>query len=313
MTAPARVVLITGASSGIGRATAHRLAGRGDHLVLVARSEQPLRDTALECEAAGAGSTLVITADVAVQKDVDEAVSTTLARHGRLDAVVQSAGVVGYGDFLDIPAPVFDAVLATNVIGSANVSRSALRVMHDQGHGSLVLLSSVIGYIAVPRMSPYVISKWAVRALARELQLENRDRAHIHISCISPGSVDTPIYLQGATYAGAVGRPPPPVISPERVASSIESTLNRPRHTVHVGPVNRIMQLGFSLTPKLYDVLIGPLAGVATLEASPTEPTTGNVLEPQPTLDRLHGEQGSSVIAVARVLASRLLDLTRRR
>ena len=305
MTTADRVVLVTGASSGIGRATAQRLARRGDHLILMSRALEPLRETASECKDAGAVSVMVVPADVSDVSAVEEVFQQISATHGRLDAVVHAAGVVAYGDFVDVPPEVFDGVLATNVGGSANIARAALRVMRDQSAGSVVLLSSVIGHIAVPQMSPYVVSKWAIRALARELQLEHRHYPAIHISCVSPGSVDTPIYLQGATYAGAVGRPPPPVVSPEHVAKAIVRTLDRPRHTVQVGPANRLMQLGFALTPKLFDLLVGPLAALAARDQQPARPTPGNVLAPRPSLNRLHGHQGNSTLAVAKAVIGR--------
>ncbi len=305
MSSHPRVVLVTGASSGIGRATARRLAGRGDHVVLLARALKPLQETANECEADGASSVLVTAADVTDVSAVEAAVQLIISTHGRLDEVVHSAGVVAYGDFLDIPTEIFDRVIATNVSGSANVARCALRVMRDQGHGSVVLLSSVIGHIAVPSMSPYVVSKWAIRALARELQLEHRNHQNVHISCVSPGSVDTPIYLQGATYAGAAGRPPPPVVSPEHVAKVIVRTLDQPRPTVQVGPANRLMQLGFTLTPRLFDALVGPLAALAALERETTPSGPGNVLNPRPELNRVRGNQGNSSLAMARAILER--------
>lgn len=308
-----RVVLVTGASSGIGRATAHELARRGDHLVLLARAEQPLHDTAAECDRAGAASTTVKIADVGDREQVDAAVGAVEADHGGLDAVVHCAGVVAYGDFVDIPAEIFDQVLHTNVIGSANVARSVLPGMRARERGSLVLLSSVIGHIAVPGMSPYVVSKWAVRSLARELHLEHRGYPDIHISCVSPGSVDTPIYLQGANYRGSVGRPPPPVVSPERVAKMIGGVLDHPRPRVDVGPVNALMKLGFSLTPKIFDTLVGPLAAVATRDREKAPPGAGNVLAPKPELNRLLGQQGSSVVATAAVVWQRVSRLTQHR
>ncbi len=271
----------------------------------MSRALAPLKETARECELAGAASVLVASADVSDLQAVESAFQLIRATHEQLDAVIHAAGVVAYGDFVDVPPEIFDGVIATNVCGSANIARCALRAMRHQGTGSVVLLSSVIGHIAVPQMSPYVVSKWAIRALARELQLEHRGHPGIHISCVSPGSVDTPIYLQAATYVGAVGRPPPPVVSPEHVARAIVRTLDRPKHTVQVGPANRMMQLGFTVTPKLFDVLVGPLAALAAREQEPARPTEGNVLRPRPDLNRLHGHQGNSTVAVARAVIQR--------
>ena len=86
--------------------------------------------------------------------------------------------------------------------------------MRTQGAGSIVVVGSVIGHVAVPDMAAYVISKWGVRALVRQLQVDNRDRPGIRIEYVAPGGVDTPIYRQAATYGDAAGRPPFPVTTP---------------------------------------------------------------------------------------------------
>src|SRR4051812_26557648 len=165
-----RVVLVVGASSGIGRATASLLAQHGDTVVLASRGKAALEATAAEIGGAELHPVDVRDGD-AVQRLVDEGV----ARHGRLGAVVSTAGVVSYGRFEDVPAEVFDGVLETNLLGAANVARAVLPVLRRQRKGTLVLFGSVLGDIAAPSMTPYVVSKWGVRALGRQLALENRD------------------------------------------------------------------------------------------------------------------------------------------
>ncbi len=139
-----------------------------------------------------------------------------------------SAGVVAYGRIERVPVEVFDRVVATNLLGSVNLARHVLPVLRDQGDGSLVLVGSVIGHIAVPDMAAYVISKWGVRGLFRQLHVDNRDRPGVRIAYIAPGGVDTPIYRQAATYGDSVGRPPFPVASPERVAARILAVADAP-------------------------------------------------------------------------------------
>jgi len=172
---PPRVVLVTGASSGIGEAAAHRVARRGDHLVLLARGRDALERVARDCDDLGAASSTVLAADISKDDEVGAAVAATIARHGWIDTVVGSAGVVAYGRVEDVPAEVFDQVVSTNLLGSVNLARHVLPVLRRQGGGSLVMVGSVIGHIAVPDMAAYVISKWGVRALVRQLQVDNRD------------------------------------------------------------------------------------------------------------------------------------------
>lgn len=283
-----RVVIVTGASSGIGRATAHALARCGDALVLVARALGPLEDVAGECTVLGARSVEVRSVDVGSFQQVQDAVEQVLAAHGRLDAVVHCAGVVAYGRFEEVPVEVFDGVLRTNLLGSANVARAALRSMRARDAGTLVLIGSLIGEIGAPSMTAYAVSKWGLRALARRLQLENRDRPGVHVSCVSPGSVDTPIYRQAANYQGRVGRPPPPVVSPERVARKVVDVLDRPRKRAGVGSANVVLRLGFALTPGLFDALVGPLFRLAATGRDAVPMGSGNVLAPNPELNQLH-------------------------
>jgi len=152
MTAP-RVVLVTGASSGIGAAVAHRAAARGDHVVLLARGPRSLDRVAGECDRLGAASTLVRPADVSDDEEVGAAVAKAFAQHGRLDVVVSCAGVVAYGSIEEVPAEVFDQVIATNLLGPVNLARHVLPVLRDQDDGALVLVGSLIGHIGVPDMS----------------------------------------------------------------------------------------------------------------------------------------------------------------
>jgi NAD(P)-dependent dehydrogenase (short-subunit alcohol dehydrogenase family) len=299
-----RVVLVTGASSGIGLATALQLADRGERLVLLARSREPLAAAAEDCRARGAASVTTVRADVGDAAAVQGAVQDAVAGHGRLDAVVHCAAVVGYGRVEDIPADVFEAVLRTNVTGSVNVARAVVPVLRRQGDGSLVLLGSLLGQIGAPLMGPYTTSKWAVRALARTLQLENRDLPGVHVCLVVPGGVDTPIYDQAANYRGVAGRPPPPVDPPEKVARAIVRVLDRPRDRVSVGAANPLMTLGFVLSPWLFDGLVGPLFTLLA-GGGPRPDGPGNVLAPQPAGEGLRGGFGGTLRTLAGSLVPR--------
>lgn len=303
----ARVIVVTGASSGIGRATAMRAADDGDHVVLVARAEVVLEEVAAECRARGAASALVVPTDVGNDASVADCVAQIQRRHPTIDAVIHSAGVVAYGRTEEVPVEVFDGVLQTNLHGSINIARHVLPIMRAQKSGTIVLIGSVIGHMGVPSMSPYVVSKWGVRALARQLQLENRDLHDVHIAYVSPGGVDTPIYEQAATYDGFVGRPPPPVAGPDKVARIALRRIDHPRKRTQVNLSNYIMQLGFSALPGVFDLLVGPLFRLAAVDRTqPTDPTPGNVLAPNAPGDRLRGGQGGAVLGIARNVVARV-------
>jgi len=286
--AGSRTVLVTGASSGIGRATAHRLAAQGARLVLAARSEESLERTRQECLARGAEEVLVVATDVGDRDAVADLFARAEDGFGRVDAVVHSAGVVTYGRFEDVPPEVFDRVVATNLVGTANVARAALRAF-GAGGGSLVVLGSVLGKMATPYMSPYASSKWAVQGLVRTLQIEARARRNVHVSLVSPGSVNTPIYDQAGSYTGRPGHPPLPVISADRVARAVVSALDKPGRDIAAGPANLVMVAGFRLLPGLFDLLVGPMMRVLGQGRGSVGPNPGNVLEPQPEKEAVRG------------------------
>jgi NAD(P)-dependent dehydrogenase (short-subunit alcohol dehydrogenase family) len=302
-----RVVLVTGASSGIGLATALAASRAGDHLVLAARGESALKSAAIECEYAGAASVRIVPTDVSDDDSVRHCVAEAFEISRRLDVVVHAAGVVTYGRTEMVPPAVYESVLRTNVLGSVNVARHVIPLMRGHERGTLVLLGSVIGHIGVPGMSPYVVSKWGVRALARQLQLENRDRPDVHVVYVAPGGVDTPIYDVGGNYAGFAGRPPPPVTTPEKVASRILKTVDHPRARVQVGAANDFMRFGFTAMPRLFDVLVGPLFSLAAQDRSePLPPDPGNVLSTTPDRYGLRGRPGRSIRVILGNLRRRL-------
>jgi len=276
---PAPVVLVTGASSGIGRATAHRLADRGTRLVLAARSRPALEVVAEECRQRGADVLLVPT-DVSDEAAVKALVQAAVERFGRLDACVHAAAVVAYGRFEDVPTAVFDQVIRTGVLGTANVSRSALQVFRSQRSGTLVIMGSLLGKISTPYMSSYVATKAAVESLGRVLTIEQRDLDNVHVCVVSPGSVATPVFRQAANYVGRYGRPPPPVVSAERVAVKIVERLDHPRSRTSVGIANPFMIFGFRALPGVFDLLVGPLMRLAGLSRTRVDPHAGNVLTP---------------------------------
>jgi NAD(P)-dependent dehydrogenase (short-subunit alcohol dehydrogenase family) len=281
-TATPESVLLTGASSGIGRATAVELAGRGARLVLLARGREPLEEAAAEARAAGAAEVLVHPGDVLDEDAVRAAVETAVERFGRLDGVVHAAQVMAYGRIEDVPREIYERTVDTALHGTAVVARVVLPLFRRQGAGHLAVVNSVMGNITVPLMGSYVAAKWGQLGLIRTLQQETRDEPGISISAVQPGGVNTPIYVQGASWTGSTGRPPPPVYSPQRVARVVVSTLDRPRRVVQAGLFNPLITAGFRLLPGLYDRLVGPLLQRMAVANDEIPPTEGNVLHSQP-------------------------------
>ena len=284
-----QTVLVTGASSGIGRATAMELAGRGARLVLVARGEESLDETAAQALTAGAQAVLIRPADVTDEDAVRAAVEDAVTEFGRLDVVVHAAQVMAYGRIEDVPREVYEQVVDVALHGTAVVARVVLPVFRRQGAGHLVVVNSVLGNIATPLLGSYVAAKWGQLGLIRVLQQETRDEPGISVSAVQPGGVDTPIYVQAASWTGSTGRPPPPVYSPQRVARVVLSTLDRPRRIVQAGLFNPLITAGFRLLPGVYDALVGPLLQRMAVADDDVPPTEGNVFESRPEGNAIEG------------------------
>ncbi|MDT0278058.1 SDR family NAD(P)-dependent oxidoreductase [Blastococcus goldschmidtiae] len=275
-------VLVTGASSGIGRATGLELAGRGAQLVLMSRDRGSLEEAAAEMRAAGAAEVVVCAGDVTDEDSVRAAVTAATGRFGRLDVVVHSAQVMAYGRIEDVPREVYETVVDTALHGTANLARVVLPVFREQRAGHLTVVNSLLGNVTAPTMGSYVAAKWGQLGLVRTLQLETRDEPGISISIVQPGGVNTPIYSQAASWTGNTGRPPPPVYSPFRVARRVLSTLDRPRRVVQAGVFNPLITAGFRIVPGIYDLLVGPLLQQLAVSRDEVPPTPGNVLESKP-------------------------------
>jgi short-subunit dehydrogenase len=127
------------------------------------------------------------------------------------------------------------------------------------------------------------------------LALENRDLADLHVTVVSPGSVDTPIYKQAANFSQHAGRPPAPVGSPEKAARAIVKALDQPRDRVSVGLANPLMRAGFAVLPKLFDVMVGPLFSLAAAKPGHQSPTTGNVFEANDGAEAVRGGEGQGL------------------
>jgi short-subunit dehydrogenase len=271
--------------------------------VLSARGRTDLEAVAEQCRAAGA-ETIVVPADVSRADQVDAVAEAAVERFGHIDVWVDSAAVMAYGRFEDLPAHVFDQTVTTDVLGTANVARAALREFRRRNAGILILCGSLLGGITAPYMSAYVTSKWAHRGLARVLQHETRDARDIHVCLLSPGSVDTPIYTSAANYAGFVGRPPPPVDPPERMAASIVRLTDHPRAKVSVGLTNNVIRFGYAALPPVYDLLIGPMMRRLALSRTTTGPVSGNVFESRPRVEGGPGRWGRAAVVGAGATAT---------
>lgn len=185
-----KVAVVTGASSGIGEATAKSLSEEGADVVLAARREEELRDLADQIETEG-GDTLVVPTDVTDEADIQELVDRTVEEFDRLDILVNNAGVMLLEEVEDADPDNFQQMVDVNLSGLMKLTRAALPIMQDQGSGHVVNISSVAGRKSFPGSSAYSATKFGVNGFSEGLRQEVTGEDDIRITLIEPGFVDT--------------------------------------------------------------------------------------------------------------------------
>jgi NAD(P)-dependent dehydrogenase (short-subunit alcohol dehydrogenase family) len=238
-----KVVVITGASSGLGRAAAVELARRGAVLVLAARRADALEETAAMCRAAGARALVRVT-DVTDPAQVQRLADAALAEAGGLDVWVNNAGVTLIGTLQDAPLDEHRRVLETNLFGAWHGAVAALAVFRRQRHGTLINVGSVLSEIGQPFVPSYSISKFALRGLTEVLRVEVADLPDVHICALLPYSFNSQHFESGANRLGMEARALQPAQPPEKVARALVSLALRPRRQLHVP---RYIALGLAL------------------------------------------------------------------
>lgn len=283
------VVVITGGSSGIGRATAHAFAERGAWLVLAARRSQALEQVASECQARGAEA-LAIPTDVTDEEAVQSLALRAIETFGRVDTWVGNAAVSAFGRFEEVPSEVFRRVLEVNLQGNAHGARAILPYFREQGRGTLILVSSVVAEAPQPHTSAYVTSKWAIQGLSKALRLEaSLEAADIRICHVKPASIDTPLFQQAANYSRRRVKPLDPVLPPERVARAIVRVARRRRREVTVGTAGRFFSLQHRWAPALFERAAARHVDRHHFQDGAAEPTEGNLFRAMPQHAAVHG------------------------
>lgn len=301
------VVVVTGASSGIGRAVAHALARRRAMLVLAARSETALQSVAEECGERGGRAVPVVT-DVSRETDVQALAREALIRFGRIDGWINDAAVTLFGRIEDLPPGAFDRVIRTNLLGYAYGARAAIPTFRRQGRGILINVASAVAFVGQPYASAYVASKWAVRGLSECLRMELADVPGVRVCTVYPPSVDTPLFQHGGNYHGRAAKPMDPVYQPEQVAEVVLGLIRHPRREAFVGGAARLMAVAGTLAPAMTERLMARKVDQDHFQDRPAAATPGNILRPM--WDAVHGgwrqedharrdDRGGTVAAVA--------------
>ncbi|HEX7184076.1 MAG TPA: SDR family oxidoreductase [Thermoanaerobaculia bacterium] len=247
-----QVVIITGASSGIGLTTAKMAAERGARVVLAARDEEGLRHAVEEISSEG-GQAVYVVADVADMEAVHEIADTAVRSYGGFDTWVNNAGISIYGRTLEVPIEDAQRLFDTNYWGTVNGCTVAVPHLRQRG-GALINVGSIVSDVAVPLQGHYSASKHAVKGYTDALRTElEEEGAAVSVTLVKPASIDTPFPEHARNYMEKEPVLPPPVYAPEEVARTILACAEKPMRDVVVGGGGRMMTAMGNLSPRARD------------------------------------------------------------
>lgn len=249
-----QVIVITGASSGIGLATAVAAAEQGARLVLAARSKATLEDIAGRINDGG-GAAIAVEADVGERAQVEAIVRAALDRFGRIDTWINDAGVSIYGRLDEVSEKDARRLFDTNFWGVVNGSLAALPHLRKAG-GALINVGSEVSEAAVPLQGIYSASKHAVKGFTDALRIElDADDAPVSVTLVQPTAVDTPYPEHAGNYLAQEPKLPTPMIDAEKVASAILDAAVDPVRDVKVGAMSVLNTTVAKIMPALGDAL----------------------------------------------------------
>ncbi len=283
-----KVVVITGASSGLGRATALELARRGSVLVLAARRVEALQETVELCRTLGARA-VAQPMDVRKEEEVNALAQLALQQTGTLDAWVSNAGITC---FAPLDSERFDEhreVIDTNLYGAIYSARAVLPIFRRQRHGTLINVGSVLSKIGQPFVPSYVISKFALQGLTETLRTALSELPDVHVCSFLPYAMDTEHFEHGANQLQRPAFPMSPLQSPEKAARALAELIERPRRQLMVP---RAAALGLALhylAPDSTERVLHDLLQKWHFSEEPQPDTTGNVHAPSDEHGAVHG------------------------
>lgn len=251
----AQVIVITGASSGIGLATAKMAAKAGARLVLAARSEDALRDLVDEIFSEG-GEAIAVVADVGQESDVQQIADAAKNRFGGFDTWVNNAGVSIYGKLTDVPLEDQRRLFDTNYWGVVYGSLVAAERLSQRG-GVIINVGSTLSDLALPLQGAYSASKHAVKGFTDALRMElEHEGLPVAVTLIKPGAIDTPYTQHAKNYLEVEPKAPPPVYAPEVVADAILYAAENPVRDLFVGGSGKALSVAGKYAPRLTDKLM---------------------------------------------------------
>lgn len=284
-----QIVVVTGASSGIGLVTARTAAKAGARVMLVARSGDELEAIVRDLNNAGHQTDYAV-ADVGVSDQVFAAAVRTVDRFGRIDSWISDAGVTIYGKLLDTPDDEHERMMRTNYFGVVNSAKAAMPHLKAAG-GALIVVGSIASDIPSPLMGAYAATKHAVKAYVESLRIELKgEGAPVSITLVKPAGIDTPIAHHAAVHAEGAAKIPPPAYDPQLVADAILDSAVHPRREITVGGVGRAQVLFAQHFPALFEWL-APASQKGVIDPDRAQPRPSTLFEGGQAGDERSGDQ----------------------
>jgi short-subunit dehydrogenase len=286
-----QVVVITGASSGIGLATAQEAAGRGAKVVLAARSAQTLMAIVAEIASAG-GEAIAVAADVSNRSDVERIAQAALQRFGRIDTWINNAGVGIYGRLDEVSEQDNRRLFDINFWGVVNGSLVALPFLRAAG-GALINVGSEVSEAVVPLQGMYSASKHAIKGFtdALRVEVEQVDQAKVSITLVQPTAVNTPWPQHAKNYLAQEPKLPSPQIDPRHVAEAILSAATSATRDVKVGAMSKLNTAMAKFMPALGDKMSAKQVDRQQYDEAPRNPD-GTLYTPGQS-GQTHGSGGA--------------------
>jgi short-subunit dehydrogenase len=273
-----QVMVITGASSGIGLVTAKQAAAQGAALVLVARNERDLWK-AVDQIRDGGGRAVAVVADVGILAQVERVAQVAVQEFGQIDTWVNNAAVSMYGRIMQLPIEDMRRQMDVNYWGQVHGSITAVRHLRARG-GALINVGSALCDRAIPLQANYCAAKHALKAFTDALRMELEEAgAPISVSLVKPASIDTPFFEKARTYLGVEPQPVPPVYAPEVVADVIHEAAQRPiRELIAGGAGAKLSAARFA--PRLADLYMERWSFDSQGTCIPTDGRPDNLYQP---------------------------------
>jgi NAD(P)-dependent dehydrogenase (short-subunit alcohol dehydrogenase family) len=250
---PEQVIVITGASSGIGLATALTAARRGAKVVLAARNARDLEREAERIRRDG-GEAVALPTDVSDAQQVERLVRRALEEYGRIDSWIGVAAVSAYATFEEQPLDDFRRILEVNFLGQVYGAKYALPHL-EASAGALIILGSTLSDRGVPLQGAYCASKHALKGWLDSLRVELQKKgSRTRVTLIKPSSINTPLFNKAKTQMGVMPQPIPPVYEPELAVDAILRAAEGTWRELFVGGAGKALSLGERISPKLVDL-----------------------------------------------------------